>query len=97
MTYTLIARHEVKDFNTWKQSFDGGAEFVKSKGVIASRVQRDLDNPNMVTVQHQFADADTIKAFMALVNSDTFRKGEPVTKGGVILETMAVMATQDVE
>ncbi len=97
MTYTLIGRHEVKDYDTWKQMFDGSAEFVKSAGVIASKVHRDLDNPNMVTVQHQFADAGKAEAFFARLNSDEFRKGPPVTKGGAILETMVAMVMLDVE
>lgn len=97
MTYTLIARHEVKDFDTWKQFFDGSGEFVTSAGVIASSLHRDLDNPNMVTVQHQFADAGKAKAFMARLDSDEFRKGDPLTKMGVIMDTMVAMGMEDVE
>lgn len=97
MTYTLIARHEVKDFDIWKQLFDGSAEFVTMAGVIASSVHRDLDNPNVVTVQHQFEDAGKAKAFMARLDSDEFRKGDPVTKGGAIPETIVAMLMADVE
>lgn len=96
MTASLIVRSEVKEFDTWKKSFDGGAEFVKGLGVIASSVHRDLDNPNIVTVRHQFVDADKAKAFANVINSDVFRKGDPVKNGGVILDTMMVFVMQDV-
>lgn len=96
MTVSMFTRSKVKDFDIWKEMFDGGAEFVKQKGVIASRVLRDLDDPNLVIVYHEFADASTAKAFEDLVNSDLFRKGDPVKKGGVILETMEMWVGEDV-
>lgn len=96
MTASLIVRSEVKDFDTWKKSFDGGAEFVKGLGVIASTVHRDLDNPSIVTVRHQFVDADKAKAFADVVNSDLFRKGDPVIKGGVLPDTVVVFVMHDI-
>lgn len=96
MTASLIVRSEVKDFDTWKKTFDGGAEFVKGLGVIASSVHRDLGNPSIVTVHHQFVDAGKAKAFADVINSDVFRKGDPVNKGGVIPETVVVFVMEDV-
>jgi hypothetical protein len=96
MTASVMVRSEVKDFDTWKKSFDGGAEFVKSLGVIASNVYRDLENSSVVTVRHQFMDADKARAFADVVNSDAFRKGDPVSKGGVILDTVVVFTMQDI-
>ena len=96
MTVSLFTRSKVKDFDTWHELFNSGAEFVKQKGVIASKVLRDLDDPNLVIVHHEFADASTAKAFMALVDSDLFRKGDPVKKGGVILETLEMWVGEDV-
>ncbi len=97
MTYTLIARHEVKDFDTWKQGFDARAEYLITAGVIASSVHRDLDDPNMVTVQHQFTDLGAAKAFMARFDSDEFRNSDVLKKAGVNLETMVAMGMEDVE
>lgn len=98
MTVSLFVRSQVKDFSTWKASFDAGAEFVKEKGVIASKALRDLDDPNLVIVYHEFADTNTAKAFMSLVDSDLFREAPdgPVKKGGVILETMEMWIGEDV-
>ena len=74
MTATSIARHEVKDFDAWMEMFKGGAEIKKGLGVIAESVHRDLDNPNMVTVINQFADAATARAFVDALKSERFRK-----------------------
>ena len=63
---------------------------------MTSRVLRDLDDPNLVIVYHEFADASAAQAFMALVNSDQFREGDPVKKGGVILETMEMWVGEEV-
>jgi hypothetical protein len=88
MTVSIFARCKVKDFDVWKEHFDNSAEFSKRHGVIASNVLRDLDDPNLVIVHQDFAEADAAKTFYGMVNSDMFMKGEPVTKGGVIPETV---------
>lgn len=90
MIISIFVRSQVKDFDIWKAHFDSGAEFVKTKGVIASQTLRDLDNPNLAIAHHQFADASKAKAFLALINSDQFREGPPVKEGGVILGTVEV-------
>jgi hypothetical protein len=94
MTVSLFVRSEVKDFGIWKENFDGGAEFVKQKGVIASGVLRDLDNPNLVIVHHEFSEISAAKAFVALINSEEFQEG-PVKVGGVIPETVEIWVGKD--
>jgi quinol monooxygenase YgiN len=94
MTVSGIARHEVNDFDTWKKSYDAGAEYIKGMGVIADSVHRDLDDPNMVTVYHQFADVATAKAFTAALNSDDFKA--QAAQSGIQLETMTLYLMQDV-
>jgi quinol monooxygenase YgiN len=94
MTVSGIARHEVNDFDTWQKSYDASAEYIKGLGVIAESVHRDLDNPNMVTVYHQFADVATAKAFTVALNSDDF-KGQ-AAQSGIQLETMTLYLMQDV-
>lgn len=96
MTVSMFTRSKVKDFGVWKEMFDGSGDFVKQHGVIASNVLRDLDDPNLVIVHQQFADAETAKAFEAMLHGDGFRKGDPVVKGGVILDTMEVWLGEDV-
>lgn len=95
MTVSIFVRNKVKDFGVWKEHFDSGAEFVKEHGVVASNVLRDLDDPNLVIVHHQFAEADAAKTFYGMMNSALFREGDPVKKGGVILETLEVWVGED--
>jgi len=94
MTVSGIARHEVNDFDTWKKNYDGSAEYIKGLGVIADSVHRDLDNPNMVTVYHQFADVATAEAFTAALNSGDFKA--QAAQSGIQLETMVLYLMQDV-
>jgi hypothetical protein len=95
MTVSILVRSKVKDYDVWKENFDSGAEFVKQRGVIASRVLRDLDDPNLVIVHHEFAEKNAAKAFMALMDSEEFREG-PVKVGGVIPETTEIWIGEDV-
>ena len=95
MTISIFTRNKVKDFTVWKEVYDSGADFVKQQGVVAANVMRDLDDPNFIIVHQQFDDVDKAKAFVDLVNSDQFRKGPPVTQGGVILETMEIWVGVD--
>lgn len=97
MTVSLIARHEVKNFDAWKKVYDGNAEFIKGLGVIAESVHRDLDNPNMVTVYHQFADVATLEAFTSAMNPESDNFKAVAEQGGILLETLVVMVMADVE
>ncbi|MES2701723.1 MAG: DUF3764 family protein [Bacteroidota bacterium] len=62
---TVINTHEVADFNTWKQTFDSGAENRTRAGVNIRNIFRDMENPNKVTVISEVADKDTATAFIA--------------------------------
>jgi hypothetical protein len=60
--YVLAINHAVDDYEKWKQVYDtyppttaGGAKF--------SRVNRGVDNPNVVTVVAGFDSLDTLKTF----------------------------------
>lgn len=90
MTVSIFTRNKVKDFDVWKKLYDESADFVKQHGVISDQVLQDLDDPNLVIVHQRFAEVEAAKAFYGMVNSDLFRKGDPVKKGGVILETLEI-------
>ena len=34
MTVSMIARHKVNDFATWKKGYDGSAQMLKDGGII---------------------------------------------------------------
>jgi heme-degrading monooxygenase HmoA len=60
---TLFVRHEVSDYATWRKAYDAFAPVQKANGVIADAVYRAADNPNDVTVIHEFATLEAAQAF----------------------------------
>ena len=60
---TLFVRHTVADYAAWRKFYDSVADMQKKGGVIAEAVYRSIDNPNEVTVTHEFRSAEAAKAF----------------------------------
>ena len=60
---TLFARHKVKDFGEWKAAYDAFDAERKTMGVTGHGVYQADDNPNEVTVYHDFNDMGAAKAF----------------------------------
>lgn len=56
MSATIIVRHPVTDYATWRATFDGPAVSAlhAKHGVTASEVLRAPDDANDVTVIHRF-------------------------------------------
>lgn len=61
----LFVRHEVADYATWRKGFDSFAPMQKKMGVIYKAVYQSIDDPNDVTVIHDFHSLDQAKAFAA--------------------------------
>lgn len=59
----LFAHHTVADFEIWKKGYDSFAREQKKAGVIKKSVYRSVDNPNEVTVIHDFKDLNRARAF----------------------------------
>lgn len=76
---TLFVRHQVKDFTAWRQAYGDAASLQKRAGVKAESVFQAEDDPNDVTVTHEFASLAEAKA---LVGSAELR--ETMDKAGVI-------------
>lgn len=60
---TMFVRHTVNDFVSWKKYYDSLEPMQKSGGVTAESVFRAADNPNDVTVTHDFASLEAAQAF----------------------------------
>ncbi|HEX6032262.1 MAG TPA: hypothetical protein VFY90_12595 [Tepidiformaceae bacterium] len=60
---TMFVRHNVTDFAKWKQVYDDLGPVQKRMGVTAEAVFRAADNPNDVTVTHEFASIEAAQAF----------------------------------
>jgi hypothetical protein len=60
-----FVHHRVRDYAAWRKVYDGFADVQKAGGVRAEAVFRSVDDPNDVTVVHDFDDVATAKAFFA--------------------------------
>lgn len=76
---TLFVRHQVKDFTAWRQAYLDAAPLQKRAGVLAESVYQAEDDPNDVTVTHEFTSFAEAKA---LVGSAELR--ETMDKAGVV-------------
>jgi quinol monooxygenase YgiN len=61
----LFVRHDVADFDAWKQGYDANAHVRSNGGVLSDTVYRSVDDPNNITVMHHFDDEESAKAFTA--------------------------------
>jgi heme-degrading monooxygenase HmoA len=62
----MYVHHEVADYATWRKAYDGFASVQKKNGVVAQSVWQSVDNPNEVTVTHDFKTVEKAKAWLAL-------------------------------
>ncbi|MCK1520425.1 MULTISPECIES: cyclase [unclassified Bradyrhizobium] len=60
---TMFVRHTVSDYKTWRKVYDDFAPVQKAKGVTAETVYRAVENPNDITVTHEFATIEAAQAF----------------------------------
>ena len=60
---TLFVRHEVSDYAAWRKVYDAFRHVQKANGVIAEAVYQAADNPNDVTVTHEFATIEAAQSF----------------------------------
>ena len=57
---TVIVHHEVSDFDTWKATFDKGAEKREAKGITHMHIGRHSTTPNHVYMVFDVADASVL-------------------------------------
>jgi quinol monooxygenase YgiN len=76
---TMFVRHTVSNYDIWRKAYDDFAPVQKAKGVSAQAVYQATDNPNDVTVTHEFA---SVAAAQAFLGSDELKKA--MQGGGVV-------------
>lgn len=62
---TLFVRHQVADYEAWRRVYDALGPTQKAGGVTAQAVYQAADDPNDVTVTHEFATVAAAQAFAA--------------------------------
>lgn len=60
---TLFVRHDVADFDHWKRAYDDFDAERAPMGVTSHGVYRGDENPNDVTVYHEFETMEAAKSF----------------------------------
>jgi ABC-type sugar transport system substrate-binding protein len=61
----MFVRHEVADYDAWRKTYNAFAPTQKKLGVIYKAVYQSTDDPNDVTVIHDFHSLEKAKAFAA--------------------------------
>jgi hypothetical protein len=87
---TLFVRHTVTDYAAWRKAYEAFAPIQLASGVVAQAVYQGADNPNDVTVTHDFTTLEAARAFTKLEELRT-----AMQSGGVI-GTPTVWFTQKV-
>jgi quinol monooxygenase YgiN len=59
----MFIRHNIADYGAWREGYDAFDAMRSSMGVTANAVYQSVDDPNDVTVTHDFEDADAARAF----------------------------------
>jgi hypothetical protein len=75
----MFVRHPVAAFATWKQAYDAFADERKGLGVVGDAVFKSTDDPNDVTVWHDFETIESANAF-----ADSTRLHEVMSEAGVV-------------
>ena len=61
----MFVRHEVSDYATWRKAYEGFKPTQARMGVVHQAVYQSSDNPNDITVVHDFKSEEKAKAFAA--------------------------------
>jgi len=75
MHYVLV-KHNIKEYDKWKNIFDENMENRKNNGSRGSHVFRSAENPNEVVILFEWDDLDNARKFF--VSSETKERMESV-------------------
>jgi hypothetical protein len=59
----LFARHPVTDYAAWRKAYDEFDAQRQTLGVTAQAVYQNAEDPNDITITHDFADLASAQAF----------------------------------
>jgi quinol monooxygenase YgiN len=76
---TMFVRHTVSDYKAWRKVYDDVGPVQKAAGVTAQAVYQAADNPNDITVTHEFGSVEAAQAF---VKSDELKQA--MQRAGVV-------------
>ncbi len=76
---TMFVRHTVSDHGAWQKIYDDFAPNLPKLGVTGQAVYQSADNPNDITVMHEFP---SVAAAQAFATNPDLRKA--MQAGGVV-------------
>jgi quinol monooxygenase YgiN len=76
---TVFLRHKISDYAAWRKVYDAAGPMKKAGGVIGEAVYQSADDPNDITVTHEFATIEVAKAYL-----DNPELKQAIQKAGVI-------------
>ena len=63
--HVLQIEHPIRDFGTWKETFDRFSYFRQQSGVRRHQVFRPTDDPNYVIIELEFDSSSEAESFLA--------------------------------
>ena len=87
---TMFIRHTISDYKAWRKAYDDFTPLQKAKGVTAQAVYQAADNPNDITVTHEFGSVEAAQAF---AKSDELKKA---MQGAGVVGTPTIWFTNKV-
>jgi quinol monooxygenase YgiN len=85
----LFVRHPVADYGSWREQYDAFDDERRDMGVTAAGVYQGVDDPNDITVWHDFESRDAAESFVA-----SPRLREVMDKAGVAGEPSVWFTTK---
>ncbi len=85
---TMFSRHTLPDVETWRRAAADFAPVYKKYGIVRTTCYRSVDDPNDITVAHEF---ETVEAARRFADSDELHQARP--KAGVAGEPTVWIAT----
>ena len=85
----MFIHHPVEDYARWRQGYDDFDEERKGMGVVGDAVYQSADDPNNVTVWHDFETLETAQEF-----SSSPRLREVMASIGVVGEPEIWLTTE---
>ena len=87
----MYVRHEVADFAAWRRAYAASAPARRRMGVISQSVHRSADDPNELTVTHDFKTVEMARSFASSAELREAMKSAGVTGAPRIWFTLRVM------
>jgi heme-degrading monooxygenase HmoA len=80
----MFVRHEVADYDAWRTAYDEFDGTRSSMGVTDHAVYRSLEDPNDVTVWHDFDSEEAARAFADASELEAAMRSAGVTSTPVV-------------